>query len=983
MKPLLRIVTVILAVLWAAPLRAQGPTATVRGVIVDSATREPLAGVLITVGNRSALSQMDGRYQVTYVSAGTYTLRARMLGYALATQSVTVAGGREVVVDLAMTAQAIGLSEIVVTGYGEQRVGDITGAVSEVTPDQFNPGTIVNALQLIASKVPGVQVVPESNEPGASISVVIRGQTSINASSQPLYVVDGVPLGTGAGGGISAGRDPLNFLNPDDIESITVLRDASAAAIYGANAANGVVVIQTKSARRGTQISYTATMSASSITRHLHALNAVQFDSMVRLYAPQNDSLLGTANTDWFSLVTRTALAQEQNLAISSAGQSSSYRLSLGYLRQDGVVKGTSTERISLGLNYDQRFFNDRLDVHAILKGSRAFDRFTNYSWVLGSALSMAPTQPVKDSTSVTGYYEWPGNNGLAPDNPVATLALLSDHGTTYRSVGNLLAEYRLPFFQGLKATLNLGYDLTKVDHEWFAPSTMQYEMQNALGGEEYRQGGTQGNVLIEGYLNYVVPLNVVRGTIDLTGGYSYAQSHADSSSLYLAGLSSNLLGDNGYPVATTVTPFSRVDESKLISFFGRLNYNLNDRYLVSLSVRRDGSSRFAPSHAWGVFPSASVAWRISGEPFVSGFRSLSDLKLRASWGRTGNQAFANYQQYVSYTLSNSTAQYQFGNVPIPTIRPSAVDPNIKWEQTDAYDVGLDFGFLGQQVTGAIDWYVKKTKDLIFTVPIPAGANFSNYLTTNIGRMRNQGIELSLSARVLRGGRNALGWTADFTAADNSNKLVSIYASASQTQQILVWPSQVLEPGHPINAFFVCRQYYRNGKPVENTFLSLVGDSIINNCYDSDRRPFHDPAPKWTLGHTSYLTYGNFDFSFSLRAWLGNYIFNGNADAGRAALSTSPPSNVLTTALQTGFVLGVGPSDYKVQDGSFLRMENITAGYTFRYRGQPMRVFATVQNAFTITGYSGVDPAGVGLGGNDGVIYPLARTFTGGLSVRF
>jgi len=534
-----------------------------------------------------------------------------------------------------------------------------------------------------------------------------------------------------------------------------------------------------------------------------------------------------------------------------------------------------------------------------------------------------------------------------------------------------------------LKATLNLGYDLTKVDREFFAPSTMQNEIQSGLGGEESRQDGTQGNVLIEGYLNYVTPLDVVPGTIDLTGGYSYAQSHADSSSLYLAGLSSNLLGDNGYPVATTVSPSMKVSESKLISFFGRLNYNLDDRYLASFSVRRDGSSRFAPSYAWGVFPSVSLAWRISGEPFVSGFKSLSDLKLRASWGRTGNQAFANYRQYISYTLSNSTAQYQFGNVPIPTIRPSAVDPDIKWEQTDAYDVGLDFGFLGQQVAGTIDWYTKGTKDLIFTVPVPAGANFSNQLTTNIGRMRNQGIELSLSARVLRGGRNALGWTADFTAAHNSNELVSIYTSASQTQQILVGGSQVLEPGQPINAFFVCRQYYQKGKPVENTFLSLVGDSIITNCYDSDRRPFHDPAPKWTLGHTSYLTYGNIDVSFSLRAWLGNYILNGNAGAGRAPLSYSPPSNVLAATLTNGFVLGVGSSDYEVQDGSFLRMENITVGYTFRYHAQPMRLFVTVQNAFTITGYSGVDPAGVGLGGVDGVIYPLARTFTGGLSVRF
>jgi TonB-linked SusC/RagA family outer membrane protein len=994
MKPRLSILGALPAVLWVAPLRAQQPTGAVRGGVIDEATRQPIAGVMVTAGDRQALSQADGRYSITLVPPGTYTVRARMLGYAPVTQSVTVVGGQETVVDFAMTGRAVSLSEIVVTGYGEQRVGDISGAVSEVTPKAFNPGTIVDPLQLIQSKVAGVQVVASSNEPGAYTSVLIRGQTSVNASSEPLYVIDGVPLGGGADRGLSArrdpleGRDPLNFLNPQDIESITVLRDASAAAIFGANAANGVVVIQTKSGRRGTQITYSSTMSASSAARHLQVLNAAQFDSLVRLYAPQSVSQLGTASTDWFDLVSRTAFGQEHNLTISSAGQASSYRLSVGYLSQDGIVRATTTDRLSLGMGYEQRLFNDRLNVRANLKGARAFDRFTPDA-VIGSAAAMGPTQPVMDSSSATGYYEWPGIT-LSPDNPLAILALVSDHGTTWRSLGNAQAEYRLPFFPTLKATVNVGYDVTKSDRETFYPSRLRGELRGGAGGEDFRWEGTEANTLFEAYLNYAAPLNVVPGTIDLTGGYSYAQSHRKYTSLYLSGLSTDLLGDNGFPAAQTVTPGMTVDESKLIALFGRLNYNLDDRYLASFSVRRDGSSRFGPAHAWGVFPSVSLAWRISGEPFLSGFTPLSDLKLRASWGRTGNQAFENYQQYSAYTVSNAVAQYQFGNQPVATIRPSAVDPNIKWEETDSYNVGLDFGFLNQRVAGAIDRYVKKTRDLIFTVPVAAGTNLSNYLTTNIGSMRNQGVELSLSARILRGGRHALGWTADVTAAHNTNTLVSINPYGGPVQQIMVGSIglagtiQVLEPGQPINSFFVCRQYYQDRKPVEGGYLSLVGDSVIQGCVNSERRAYHDPAPKWILGHTSYLTYGNFDLSFSLRAWLGNYVYNGvAAGTGLTGLSGPSPANLSTSILETGFMYGQFLSDHFVEDASFLRMDNVTVGYTFQYRGQPMRVFATVQNAFTITGYSGVDPSGQGVSGIDNTIYPLSRTLTGGLSVRF
>ncbi len=997
-----RIASALVALLWAAPLHAQGSTGTVRGGVLDEATQQPLAGVMVTAGGRHALSQADGRYTITFVPAGTYTVRARMLGYAATSQSVTVAGDQEAVINFAMAPQAIGLSEIVVTGYGEQRAGDITGAVKEVTPADFNPGMIVNPLELIENKVAGVQIIPSSNEPGAGTSIRIRGATSVTASSEPLFVIDGVPLGTGAGGGVSAGRDPLNFLDPDDIASVTVLKDASAAAIYGANAANGVVIIQTKTGRRGTEITYTGSMSSSSVSRRFQVLDATQFRAAVMQYADTSrQRLLLNANTDWFGLVSRSALGQEHNLAVTSAGQSSSYRLSLGYLNQNGIVQGTTTERISLGFNYEQRLFNDRLDVRANLRGSRAYDQFTP-GGVIGSAARMGPTQPARDSTSTTGFYNWPGNSVLDPDNPLEILALASDHGTTFRSVGNLRAEYRLPFLQSLKASLNLGYDVTKGDREIFSPSTLHSEVKTGTGGESYRSDGTQASTLLEAYLSYAAPLDVLPGTIDVTGGYSYGRSRSAFTYLGLQGLSTNLLADNGFPTAATVTNLMWVNESKLISFFGRLNYNFNDRYLAAVSIRRDGSSRFGPSNAWGTFPSVSLAWRLSAEPFLSGLRPLSDLKLRASWGRTGNQAFADYLPYPTYTVGTAAVQYQFGNQFVTTIRPGAVDPNIKWEQTDAYDLGLDFGFLSQRFSGAIDWYVKDTKDLIFTVPVAAGSNLSNFLTTNIGRMRNTGVEFSLSARVLRGGRRSLGWTADFTAARNANKLVSINPYGGPVQQILAGPTvlfdqvQLLQPGAPIFSFFMCRQYFQGGKPVEGSYLhdytqttaegAVVLDSVgpVQGCSYGDRRLYHDPAPKWILGHTSYLTYGSLDLSFSLRAWLGNYAYNPARGTSYLSLTSPAPVNLNTSVLKTGFTGPGQPlSDYLVEDASFLRMDNLSAGYTFQYRGQPMRVFATVQNAFTITGYSGVDPAGLGLSGFDSGIYPLARTFTAGLSLRF
>ena len=984
----------LLAVLCAVPLRAQQTSATVRGQVVDDGTKQPIAGAQVSVAGRAALTGSDGRYVITGVRAGSDVVRARRIGYAPSEQAVTILGNATVVADFSLTAQAVGLAEMVVTGYGTQSAGDITGAVTQLSVGDFNVGAITTPQLLIQDKVAGVQVLG-NNQPGGGLSIRIRGATSVNASSEPLYVIDGMPLGTGAGGGLSAGRDPLNFLNPNDIQSITVLKDASSAAIYGANAANGVVLITTKSGsgggRRGTQVEYSTTVSSASVTRIPHVLNAQQFKDAVTAQAPSKSASLGTANTDWFNLIDRTGMGTEQNLSVTSSGEAMFYRLSLGYLNQDGIIRNSSTQRLSLGVNYDQHLFGDRMGIKLNVKGSRSFDQFQQGS-AIGDAVAMAPTQPVYDPTKPGGYWDWP-TTGASASNPVAELNRSTNQGTTWRSVGNVQVEYSLPFIPNLKANVNLGYDLTQANSANFQPNDLAAQIRQGQGFLSFANN-SQTNEVAEAYLNYTAPLNFFAGNVDLTGGYSYSQSHSEYPYFQETGLSSNLLGINGVPTALNVQNTNNIVDYKLISFFGRFNYNLNDRYLIAATVRRDGSSRFGPGNQWGTFPSISLAWRISQEPLLRDIKALSDLKIRASWAKTGNQAFGDYLQFPTYRYSNGQAQYYFNGQFTTTIRPNAVDPNIHWETTTSYNAGLDFAFFRNRISGSFDWYTKKTTDLIFTVPVAAGTNFSNLVTTNVGSMRNTGVELSLSAKILEAQRSGLGWTADFTVAHNANKLLTINGSGGvtsiQTGSIsggTGYTIQVLQPGYAVNSFLVCQQAYAAGKPVQNTYV-LPNGTTTTGCAGNDWRPYKSPWPTLELGHTSSFTYGNFDASFTLRAQLGAYVYNNvaanNGSYQNITAGNVTPTNMDASVLKTGFTAPQYLSDYYVQDGSFLRMDNVTLGYSFNVAGRRWHAYVAMQNAFTITGYKGVDPtsaeSGVGIDNN---IYPRSRTVTGGLSIRF
>ena len=996
------------ALLVVAPLSAQS-TGTVVGSVTDASTMEPIVGATVSIAETGAVTDANGRFIITQVPAGDHILRVQQIGYAEATEEVTVVAGETVTVEINLTTEAIGLGELVVTSsYTREREEDLTGVIKTIQPEQFNPGRNVSPEQLIQGKVAGVQIY-DSGEPGAGTAIRIRGGTSINASNEPLFVVDGVPLTVG--GGISAGRNPLNFLNPSEIASMTVLKDASATAIYGSRGANGVILIETYSGRAaeragGTQLSYSGNVSASTVAVEPEMLTADQFRQAVNDHATSSLPLLGSARTDWRDFVQRDAFGQDHNLALAGASGDMDYRLSLGYTAQEGVLKGTDTERATVGINYGQNFFDDDLRVTANVKGAHATDTFTP-GGVIGNANIFAPTQPVYDASSpYGGFYEWGVEQ--APVNPVAQLNLIEDAGTTLRSIGDIEARMNLPWLEGLSGTVRAGYDVIKTNREVFRPTILFNEArQDSLAGYTSHANNTQQTRLLDAFLNYSRPFDLYEMEVDVTAGYSYEDSYEEYPFFEAWGLQFDYLGTNGVPASEQQRTTNWVNEHRLISFFGRANVSLMDRYLLTLNLRRDGSSRFGPEEQWGLFPSAALAWRISNESFMQDSELISDLKLRTSWGVNGNQAFDNYRWASTYTLGESTAQYLFGNTYVATIRPSAADPGIKWEETTSFNVGVDFGLLENRFTGSLDYYFKDTDDLIFRVPVAAGTNLSNYVTTNIGAMENRGFEFTLDAEIFDD-EDGLWWTAGFNAAHNQNELVRInpYSDPSGEAQTILTGGisggvgnfiQVLTPGEPVNSFFVYRhRMTAEGLPVwedtngdgtineQDLYVDQNDDGVIN---ENDRVPYKSPDPDWTFGLTSNLGWGPWDASFTMRASVGNYVYNNvasNYGHYRALRYVDVPNNLHKSVLETGFEREQYFSDYYVEDASFLRLDNLTVGYTFTPGGMlgQTRLYGTAQNLVTLTGYRGVDPL-AGVGGIDNNLYPRSRTFTFGANVQF
>jgi TonB-dependent starch-binding outer membrane protein SusC len=979
----------------AGQLSAQA-TGTVSGRVIDAATQRGLASVTLGIAGRTAATDDQGRFTIINVPAGTQVLRATRIGYTLAVDTITVLAGQTTQVELSMAQAVVQLAEIVVTGYGESEKKDVTGVIEEVKAETFNTGRVVNAEELIRGKVAGVQVAETNGgDPNSVPSIRIRGGTSITSSNEPLYVVDGVPLPVGTG--------RLQFLNNNDIESFTVLKDASATAIYGSQGANGVVMITTKSGKgavpsAGWGVTYRGSFSGSSVSDRPSIMNAQQFRTAVDEQAPAQAQYLADETTDWTRLIEQSAFGQEHTVAIVGGGPSTTFRGSLGYLGQEGVLQRSKNERILLNMTFNQLLFEDRLSLQANVAGQRQQSDYTP-GGVVGAANNFAPTQPVYDSASIyNGYFEW--DNPLAGINPVGELNTVTEHGVSWRSLGNLTAVYSVPFIDGLSATGRVGYLVDNFEYQFFAPSNNKNQVNRGTYGQVSRAPQTTYTNLFDGFLTYQRNLDVHAFT--LTGGYAFNYGRRDASSLFAQDLSSDFLGTDGIPTAGLYNNTIYVEENKLSSWFGRVNYSFKDRYLLTASLRADGSSRFGPENQWGTFPSAAVAWRLSEEEFMGDM--FSDLKLRFSWGKNGNQAFANYQQYKSYTYSDAQAQVQFGDEFYPTIRPSAADPNLKWEETSSWNLGLDYGFSNNRFTGALEYYDKKTEDLIFTVLVPSGVNLSNVVTTNVGSMKNKGFELTLNAALAQN-PNGFRWDANLNAAYNKNELLQIDPFAGGTERILAGDPisggvgsyiQVLQPGQPVNSFFVYEHVRdANGNPIwedvngdgvideQDIYVDINEDGQVNQ---DDRRAFNKPAPDWIIGFSNYMKYKSFDMSVTFLAQLGNYVYNNvasNTGHYQSLTNSARPNNLHTSVIDNGFETPQYFSDVYVEDASFLRLQNIELGYTFPSRVlNGMRVFGVAQNLLTLTGYSGVDPT-ASITGIDNNRYPAVRTFTAGVSIGF
>lgn len=994
----------------------QAQDRSVSGKVTDNSDGSGIPGVnVLEKGTTNgAITDIDGNYKMA-IGDGT-TLVFSFVGYE--TQEVTV--GNRTVLDIGLGTDITQLAEVVVVGYGQQDRGDVTGVIESVSSDSFNKGAIVSPDALIAGKIAGVQIISNSGEPGGQSTVRIRGVNSLNASSSPLYVIDGVPIDSDPHnpGGFEKGRNALNFINPNDIESFTVLKDASASAIYGSRAANGVIIITTKRGEVGaTKFSYDGWTSVGNAVGKIDMLNGNQYREIAAIQAPNKAELLLNANTDWQAKVLQQAVGQNHGLTLSGGASNTTYRFSLGYLKQEGTLRGTETERTSFGLNLNQSLLDNDLKVDVNIKGSATSDDYTAKGGVLGTAVTYAPTQPVLDVNNQRfgGYWEWPQNFGLAvATNPLSTLEQELREGQTYRSLGNIKMDYNLPL-EGLTATVNLGYDVTRGERKKFTPLTLRSQATDS--GEVRRENITRVNKLLDAYITYKRRLEGINSDLVVLGGYEWQDFRNEFPSSRSFTLSTDIFGVNNPIPGTQFELNNSIQENRLISFFGRVNFNLTGKYLFTFNLRRDGSSRFGPENQWAVFPSAAFGWRILDEDFLSAGDVVSDLKLRVGWGVTGNQGIGNNLFLSTYRVGDQFSQYQFGGDFITTIRPGGADPKIQWEETTQLNVGIEYGLFNNRLTGSLEYYQKTTDNLIFNVQVPSGTNLTNFITTNIGELENKGIELSLNAILID--KADFKWDVSFNVAKNTNKITSLESPDDESFEGFETAGirggtgnriQILTEGESALTYYVFKQKYgEDGSPlVDNVDHNEDGNIDLSDMYedtdgdgdvdDLDRRNYKSPFPDYVFGLTSQVYIKDFDLSFTLRSNVGNYVYNNFASAEgnySKVITDIVPGNLHASVLETNFTEPQLFSDHYIENASFLRMDNITLGYTPKVFSNKFnaRIYATVQNPFVITGYSGVDPE-IGDSGNensltagtfgvDNEVYPRSRTFIFGLSVNF
>lgn len=968
---------------------------TVTGKVTDG-TGAPLAGVTVAVKGKqlATATANDGSFSLDNVITGDiFTFSS--VGFNSLEQTV----GSGSTLSVTLTTAATNLNEVVVVGYGTSRKRDLTGSVATVSSKDFQKGNFATPEQLIAGKLAGVSVISNGGQPGSGSTIRIRGGSSIRASNDPLIVIDGVPL---ANEGIAGAGNPLSFINPNDIESFTVLKDASAAAIYGTRAANGVILITTRKGSGGKmKINFSTAVSASTITKKVDVLIADEFRSIVNAKGTMaQKSMLGTANTNWQDEIYQTALATDNNLTISGGIKKLPYRVSLGYTYQDGVLRTDNLQRTSLSLALNPTFFNNHLKVDLNLKGSAQQTRFAN-TGAIGGAISFDPTQPVYSEefdNRFGNYFEWRDNTSntglmnLAGRNPVGLLNQTVSKSNPYRSIGNLQLDYKFHFMPELRANVNVAYDISQGKGTYFVNDSAASGY--VVGGEggsnnEYRQDRT--NTVFDAYLNYNKLFSKAKSRVDATAGYSYNNFLATN--YFYA--SYNAQGDK-YPNSDPAFPFDK-PENTLVSFFGRLNYTYNDKYLLTASIRQDGSSRFAGDNKWGMFPSVALAWKMKDEKFLASNRTVSDLKLRVSYGVTGQQDGINNYDYLSFfALSSPNATYQFGNEYFQMYRPGAYNPNIKWEETTTANIGLDFGFLDNRITGSIDVYQKKTSDLLNEIPQPAGTNFSAFFIANVGSMENKGVEFNINATPVK--TVNWGWDLGFNITYNKNTITNLTVVPKDANYKGIQTggisggigggfSQVHQVGYSRNTFNLYQQVYdANGKPLENVFVDVNKDGIINQ---DDLTKTKSAVPDVFMGFSTNVTYKRFSAGFVLRSSIGNYLYNNIYSAAGnqlQILGNSVLYNGSANYLETEFLGNSNNllSDYYIQNASFLRMDNLALGYDvgdILRKKATLRINAAVQNVFVLTNYPGLDPE-IGWG-VDNNFYPRPRIFTLGVNLIF
>lgn len=955
---------------------------TVNGVVKDK-TGESIIGanVLVKGTTNGTITDFDGNFTLQANKGDILVIS--FIGY----QSQELPASAQMNVVLSDDTQI--LEDVVVIGYGTVKKSDATGSVTAIKPDEFNKGLRTTAQDALVGKMSGVNVVSGSGAPGSSATIRIRSGASLSASNDPLIVIDGVPVDNST---IEGGGNVIGAINPNDIETFTILKDASATAIYGSRASNGVIVITTK---KGTsnkpQVNYSMNLAVSTPSDMLEVLSADEF----REYVPTvtgvpSNAVYGTENTDWQDEIYRNSFSQEHNISVSGKSKYMPYRASIGYTNQAGIIKNNDYQRLTFNGGVSPKFFEDHLSVDLNLKMSYESNDKVDDS-VVGNALRYDPTRPVKTGSATAstdpglGYYIW--MNGESPmaiqtDNPVAQLELQKNNTAILRSIGNANINYKVHNFEDLKFTLNMGYDILSSKENKDVPELagMMYTSNMKDGtGLVYDGKQEKKNTLLDFYGTYNPDLGE-KHSFDVMAGYGWQHFWRKFNSTTRSPEGDDLFSPTHYET-----------EYYLLSLYGRLNYSYNNRYMVTATLRADASSRFAKNNRWGYFPSVALGWKISEEGFMKDQDVMNNLKLRLSYGQTGQQDILNdYPYMTTFTVSYPESSYQFGDKWYNTYRPNGYDPDIKWETTTTYNVGIDYGFLNNRINGSIDYYQRYTKDLLNTINVIAGTNYAPVLTTNIGSMENKGAEFSINFIPVT--TKDWEWSVGLNYTWNDSRITKL--NMIDTSDNFVQTGSISSTGKTVQVFMVDERPYtfylakqaydENGKPLEGQYIQPDGSvSSTETRYATGK----SSLPTSYLGLNTQLSYKNWDFAISGHGSFGNYMYNYVAADQYVQSVYSDQgsfSNILKATRDTGFQQQQLYSDYFLEDASFFRIDNISLGYTFRKLwndSSSLRLTAGVQNVVTFTKYSGLDPEIYS--GIDKEVYPRPRTFSFSASLVF